>query len=161
MECPDKSLRAFLNLNMNCELVLGAAIVVVDFGLNLGLAKSVGDIEGLQAGNIALEQELRCSVREKTCRRVESAGGAEHLLGEIFVACDLDEFELVYRTRIDVINHAQAAGAGFLLHLDGGVEVAAALQVIEEVALAFVQQVVIQRVLLVDRNFFFQTPRPM
>ena len=48
------------------------------------------------------------------------------------------------------------SGAGFLLELDRGVEVAAALEIVEEVALALVQQVVIESIFLVDRNVFFQ-----
>ena len=75
---------------------------------------------------------------------------------EILVAGNLDEFELVHGAGIDMVDDANRVRAGFLLDLDGGVEVAAALEIVEEVALAFVQQVVVESVFLVDRNFFFQ-----
>ena len=40
----DEGLRAFVNLNVNRDVVLRAVIVVVDFGLNLDLAESVGNV---------------------------------------------------------------------------------------------------------------------
>ena len=42
--CADQSLRAFFDLNVNREVVLSAVVVVVDFGLNLDLAESVGHV---------------------------------------------------------------------------------------------------------------------
>ncbi len=48
-----------------------------------------------------------------------------------------------------------SVGSGFLLDLDRGVEMAAALQIVKEVALAFIEQVVVEGIFLVDRNFFF------
>ena len=62
---------------------------------------------------------------------------------------------------IDLVDHPQRLGVGFFLNVDRGVEVAARLQVIEQVPLALVQQVVIHRVLFVDGTSFFKTPRLM
>src|SRR4029077_15411365 len=42
--CPVKSLPAFFNLNVNRKVVVGVVVVVVNLGLDLGLAESVGDI---------------------------------------------------------------------------------------------------------------------
>ena len=56
VKCADESLRTFFDLNVNREVVLGAVIVVIDFGLNFGLAESVGNVQGLEIGDVALEQ---------------------------------------------------------------------------------------------------------
>ncbi len=60
------------------------------------------------------------------------------------------------RSGIDLVDHPQSLGVVFFLDLNLGVEMAARLQVVEQVALAFVQQIVVDGVFFVDRDFFFQ-----
>src|SRR5258708_11087674 len=55
LKSSNQSLRALFNLNMNRQMIQGAVIVVIDFRLDLRLTKSVGDVQGLQSGNVALE----------------------------------------------------------------------------------------------------------
>ncbi len=55
---------------------------------------------------------------------------------------------------IDSIVDAESVGSGFLLDIDRGVEMAAALEVVEQVAPALVQQVVVEGVFLVDWDLF-------
>lgn len=92
----------------------------------------------------------------------ESAGGlnlqalAEHLPGEILASRDLDQVELVQGAGIDAIGHVDDVGSSFLLDVNRGVEVATALEIIEEVAPALIQQVLVEGIFLVDRNVFFQ-----
>ena len=58
---------------------------------------------------------------------------------------------------IDAVDHVNRCLGCLLFWIcDGGVEMAAALEIVEKVALAFIQQIVVERVLLVDRDFFFQ-----
>ena len=142
---------------MHCKVILVVAIVVVDFRLNLGLTESVGHIQGLDAGGVVLEQSFAVMARGK-----ELAGDlnlealAEHLPGEIFVSRDLDQFEFMHGTRIDTVDDPKAVRTAFLLKIDGGIEVAAALEIVEEVALAFVEQVFVESVFLIDGNLSFQ-----
>ena len=51
------------------------------------------------------------------------------------------------------------SGCGLALHLHGGVEVALGLQIVAQVATAFIQQIVIDRVFLVDRNQLLRAAR--
>jgi hypothetical protein len=81
---------------------------------------------------------------------------AKHLPREILVPSYLDEFELMHGAGIDAVDDAKSVRSGFLLNFDGGVKVAAALEIVEEVALALVQEVVVESVLLIDRDFLFQ-----
>lgn len=81
---------------------------------------------------------------------------AENSSGEIFVSFDLDEIELVQGTRIDAVSHMDGVGSSFLLDLHSRVKMAAALEIVEQVAPTFIQQVFIKSILFVDRNVFFQ-----
>ncbi len=138
-------------------MVLGAAIVVVDLGLNPGLAESVGNVEGLEVGDVVLEQgSAVASAGEDLAGGLNLEAAHKHLPREILVSRNLDEFELVHRAGIDAVDDANRVRGALLLDLDGGVEVAAALEVVEKVAFALVQQVVVESVFLVDRDLFFQ-----
>src|SRR5258708_37990324 len=79
-----------------------------------------------------------------------------HLPGEILVSRDIDKFEFVYIAGIDAIDDAKRVGSGFLAEFYGGVEVPTALQIVEQIALTFIQKVVIQSIFLVDWDFSFQ-----
>ena len=102
MQCADESLRAFLNLDVNRDVVLGAAIVVVDLGLNLGLAESVGNVQGLEVGDVVLEQgSTVASAGDDLAGGLNLKAAQEYLPREILVSRNLDEFELVHRAGID------------------------------------------------------------
>jgi hypothetical protein len=49
---------------------------------------------------------------------------------------------------------------GLFLHLDRGAKVAATLKIVQEIALALVQEVVVESIFLVDRDFSFQDTVP-
>ncbi len=57
---------------------------------------------------------------------------------------------------IYVIGDPSYVGSCFLLKLDGGVEVAAALEIVEKVALSFIEKIVVESIFLIDRDFSFQ-----
>src|SRR6266851_653833 len=156
-ERSNQSLRTFINLDVNRQMIWSASIVVVDPGLNFGLAKSVGDVHSLEISDVALEQGTTVASMGK-----ESGGGlnaeshAEHLPGEILVSRNIDEIELVYSSGIDAVDDAQGVGSGFLAELDGGVEVTTTLKIVEQVALALIQKIVVQSVFFIDWDFSFQ-----
>jgi len=157
LECADKSLRSFLDLNVNCQTILVVVIVVVNFGLNFGLAETFGNVQSLKTGDIILEQGFGVAAgRKKLAGRLDLQALPEQLPGEIFVSGDLDEFELMHRARIDAVGNADTIGGGFLLKSDSGVEVAPALQIVQEVPLAFVEEVVVESIFLVDGDFSFK-----
>lgn len=157
VECADESLRAFFDLNVNREMVSGAAIIVVDLGFDLGLAESVGNIQGLKTGDVVLEQGFTvASWRKETAGGLNLQALAEHLPGKIFVPTDLDAFELVHRAGIDTVDHPDAVRTAFLLKIYRGIEMTTSLEVGQKVAFTFVEQVIVECVLLVNRNFPFQ-----
>ena len=62
---------------------------------------------------------------------------------------------LCKRAGIDAVDDTESVRDGFLLELDRGIEMSAALEIVEQVALALVEQVVVEGVFLVDRDLFF------
>src|ERR1700758_3426290 len=95
-------------------------------------------------------------MREEPSSGLNAEPLAEHLPGEIFVSGYLDELELMYGPWIDPVDDTKQVGSGFLFILDGSVEVAAALQVVEQIPLPLVQQVIVESILLIDRDISFQ-----
>ena len=57
---------------------------------------------------------------------------------------------------IDAIDDTKHVGTSLFVKLDAGVEVAAALEVVQEIAPALVQEVIVKSVLFVDRDLSFQ-----
>ena len=55
-----------------------------------------------------------------------------------------------------MVSNVNRVQAGVLLHVDAGVEVAPALQVVEQIALALIQEIVVESILLIDRYLPFQ-----
>ena len=79
---------------------------------------------------------------------------AQIILAEILVAGDLHFGDFVALAGIDLINHAQHILLLVRLspQVNAGIEIAPRLHVAEKIAAAFVQKIVIQRVLFVNRN---------
>ena len=152
----DASLRAFVDEQADREVILGTVKVVVDVGLDFCVAKSVGDIERLKVLDIAFEQSAAIASMGERAGGLNLHAGAQNLPGEIFVAGDIDEFEFMQGAGIDAIDHTQSFIDGFLLKAHFGVEQAARLEVIQEVAIAFIEQIVIDGVLFINWDFFLE-----
>src|SRR6202167_2266480 len=121
-------------------MIGGAAIIIFDLGLDFGLTESVGNVQGLKTGNVVLEQGFTVVPRREQARGLNPQALPQHLPGEIFISSNLNAFELVHRAGIDLVDHADQVRTAFLLETDGGVEVTASLEIVQKVALAFVEQ---------------------
>ena len=96
-------------------------------------------------------------MRQEASRRLDLHSRADLFLGETLVTCNLYLQELVTLPRIDVIGDPHCIwGSRILLHADLGVEVATALHVIQQIASALVQQVIVQCVFFVDGNILLE-----
>src|SRR5712691_5567613 len=93
---------------------------------------------------------------KKLASGLDPQAHAEDLPGEILVSRNLDKVEFVHRPGIDVVDDAKRVRSGFLVELDGGIKVAAALEIVEQVALSLIQKIVIESVFFIHWNFFFQ-----
>src|SRR6202008_3069845 len=73
------------------------------------------------------------------------------------VAVDLYKGKFVPRPGIDLIDHAQGFRVTFLHDVALGIEMAAGLHVVEQIALSLVEQIFIDRVLFVDRDLALES----
>src|SRR5271166_551574 len=92
----------------------------------------------------------------KRAGRLNLQAGTESLTGEILVAGDIDELELVRGSGIDSVDDTKYVGGSFLLKVHAGIEQAAGLEVVEKIALPFIEQVVVDGIFFVDGDFLFQ-----
>ena len=92
-------------------------------------------------------------MRQKAPGRLDLHAGPKQVFAEALVARDRQLHQLVPFARVDVVGHPHFAGRDrVLLHRHLGIEVAQALHVVEQVAPAFVQQVIVERIFFVHRN---------
>src|SRR5579864_6183396 len=159
MHFADTCSNSLLDVDVNRQPVFRTLVVVIHLGLNLDLAETVGLVQSLQGRDIAFQQLLAvASVAQHPARglnlQVRSQLGRVQKLP---VAGNLHHHQLVQRPRVDLVNHPQRLSVGFFLNLYLGVEVAASLQVVDQVPLSFVQQVIVDSVLFVDGDFLLQS----
>src|SRR5580704_14038101 len=79
---------------------------------------------------------------------------------EVFIVCDLEFDQLVPGARIDVINNLQLISGRIrmLLQANFGIEITAALKIVEQIPAPLIEQVLIDCVLLEDRYVLFEQP---
>src|SRR5207245_11004039 len=119
--------------------------------------ETVGTIKLFKTSNIIVEQRLAiAAMRKETSCWLNLHAGTERVFRKSFitnhVAADLDFHQLVTRARFNNVRDSQlvAAGIGVLRDSHLGIEVAAALQIVEQIAPALVQQVIVQRILFIN-----------
>src|SRR5712671_3316294 len=155
-EITNSPLGSFFDVQVNREMGGHPLIVVVHFSFDLCLAKSVGAVKGLQHRDVIPEQGPAVTpVCQKASGRLHQHARTNVFGAEITGAAysrKLDQYHLVRGAGVDQINHSQSLGIVFPPDFDFGVEVPPSLEVVEQVALAFVDEVVVQRVFFVNRN---------
>src|SRR6202051_2909008 len=137
-------------------MVLGAVIIFINLGLNLSLPKSVGDVQGLQRCDVALQQVSTVASTGKHPGRLNAEPLADNWPQEIFISCDVDKVESMYSPGIDAIDDTKHVGTSFFVKLDVGVEVTAALEIVQQIAPALVQEIIVEGIFFVDWDLSFQ-----
>ena len=152
-------LRTLFDLQRDGQVVLLALIVVFHLGRDFHVQKTVGAIRvGDEVANVRVEQRLAVTaMRQKASGGLDLHPRSNLLLAETLVARDRQLQQLVPVAGVDVVGDPHLAGRSrVLLHRDFGVEVAQALHVIEQIAPAFVQQVIVERIFFVDRDVLLE-----
>ncbi len=155
MQGPHSGLWTFLDLQRDSQIVLLALIVILHLGGNLGVQKAIGVIWVRdQVADIRVQQGLAVTaVRQKAPGRLDLHAGPNLLFAEGMVAGDGQPHQLVPLARVDVVGHPHFAGRDrVLLHRHFGIEVTQPLHIVEQVAPAFVQQVIVEGIFFVHRD---------
>src|SRR5690349_21061140 len=133
------------------HLGLYSLIVIDHLGFNLDLAETVGLIEDLEVSNICIEEKLaETAVGEAPGRGLYLHSFPDQLLIKVFVSADLEFNQLVTRAGIDDVGDAEFILGRLRVLADAnfGIEITAGLKIVEQVAPAFVEQVVVESAFL-------------
>lgn len=148
-------LRTFVNFDQHHHGAGAAVIVFLQIGGGLHLQKAVGQIKVLDGDQIVGQQALvEAAVMQQGAGRLHRHAFANGGDIEIMIALHPYRLQLLARAAVNLVNdvHVPLVSRLLTLQVHGGVKVAFGLQVVAQVAAAFVQQVVVHRVFLVHRH---------
>ena len=154
MQCPYQRLRTFIDCQVDRKLVLHSPVIVDLICRDIDLGKAIGAVHIFQAADIAAEQRLaKASMRQQASRRLNLHTCSKQVVAEIPVTRNVDPHQFVRGTRINhICDPQQVRVRRFLLDSNFRFEVPACLQKVQQVAPSFIEQVVVQRVLLINWN---------
>ncbi len=96
-------------------------------------------------------------MRQKAAGGLDLHARSNQIFAETLVAGDQQLQQLVPVAGVDIVRDPQLAGRRrSLLQRDLGIEVAQALHVIQQIAPAFIEQVIVQRIFLIDRDVLLE-----
>ena len=129
-------------------------------GRDFHVQKTVGAIRIRdEIADVRVEQRLAvAAMRQKASRLLDLHPRSNQFFAESSCSPTIVNFNSLCRSpaSMSYVTRISPADAGFFCRVTLAVEVAQALHVIEQIAPAFVQQIIVQRIFFIDRNVLLE-----